>query len=62
MSTVLSELDDSLSGMSGTQVSQWVREKLPPGQDDGRTRDRSNGPKYDTEMLSFLFDKNYSYI
>ena len=47
MFTVLSELDDSLSGMSGTQVSQWVREKLPPG----RTSDRSNGPKNDAEML-----------
>ena len=51
MSTVLSELDDSLSGMSGTQVSQWVREKLPSGQGDGRTSD--NDPKNDAEMLSF---------
>ena len=56
MSTVLSELDDSLSGMSGTQVSQWVREKLPSGQGEGRSCD--NGPKNDSEMLAFLLEED----
>ena len=56
MSTVLSELDDSLSGMSGTQVSQWVREKLPSGQGEGRSSD--NGPKNDSEMLAFLLEED----
>ena len=56
MSTVLSELDDSLSGMSGTQVSQWVWEKLPSGQGEGRSSD--NGPKNDSEMLAFLLEED----
>ena len=56
MSTVLSELDDSLSGMSGTQVSQWISEKLPSDQGEGRSID--NGPKNDSEMLAFLLEED----
>ena len=53
---LLSELDDSLTGMSGTQVSQWISEKLPSDQGKGRPID--NGPKNDSEMLAFLLEED----
>ena len=53
---LLSELDDSLTGMSGTQVSQRISEKLPSDQSEGKSID--NGPKNDSEMLAFLLEKD----
>ena len=53
---LLSELDDSLTGMSGTQVSQRISEKLPSDQSEGKSID--NGPKNDSEMLAFLLEED----
>ena len=50
MAPVISDLDET---MTDSQASQWVREKLPPGQ-GGRSNDRSPVPKNDAEMLTFL--------
>ena len=42
--------------MSGTQVSQWISEKLPSDQGEGRSVD--NGPKNDSKMLAFLLEED----
>ena len=52
---LLSELDDSLTGMSGSQVSQQISKKLPSDHSEEKSID--NGPKNDHEMLAFLLEK-----
>ena len=53
---LLSELDDPLTGTSGSQASQQISKKLPSDHSGKGSID--NSPKNDHEMLAFLLEKD----
>ena len=53
---LLSELDDPLTGTSGSQASQQISKKLPLDHSEEKFID--NSPKNDHEMLAFLLEKD----
>ena len=52
----MSELDDLLTGTSGSQASQQISKKLPLDRSEEKFID--NSPKNDHEMLAFLLEKD----